>query len=253
MTNYNSDLKTLAWFSCGATSYVACKIAKETMQNVQVVYIDVGWEHEDNARFLRDAEKMLGQIMILKHPKYVDPMHLFSTLGYIKSPYGAPCTTQLKKGVRQRYETGLEMQVFGFDASETSRRDRFLDANKEQAHLFVFPLIDHGITKQDCLQIIENDEIVIPAMYRLGFKNANCIGCVKGGKGYWKKIKQHFPQRFEEMSKLERQLNFSLFRTTPKHGRQPLFLDEIIWENVKEESGLSWDCGILCKSEDEND
>lgn len=31
-------------------------------------------------------------------------------------------------------------------------------------------------------------------MYDLGYANNNCIGCVKGGIGYWNKIRIDFPE-----------------------------------------------------------
>ena len=38
-------------------------------------------------------------------------------------------------------------------------------------------------------------------MYKLGYKNNNCIGCVKGQAGYWNKIRKDFPDVFDQMSK----------------------------------------------------
>jgi hypothetical protein len=47
----------IAWFSCGVTSAVACKIALSLYDDVQVYYIETGSGHPDNARFLADCEK----------------------------------------------------------------------------------------------------------------------------------------------------------------------------------------------------
>ena len=30
-------------------------------------------------------------------------------------------------------------------------------------------------------------------MYDLGYPNNNCIGCIKGGMGYWNRIRKDFP------------------------------------------------------------
>ena len=56
-------------------------------------------------------------------------------------------------------------------------------------------------------------------MYRLGYQNNNCIGCVKGGKGYWNKIREDFPETFWEMSKAERFVGHSCIKNC--------FLDEL--------------------------
>ena len=74
-------------------------------------------------------------------------------------------------------------------------------------------------------------------MYALGYDHNNCIGCVKGGKGYWNKIRRDFPDRFKRMAEIERELNY------PVTG---IFLDELDPEagrNVKEPN---IDCGLYC-------
>jgi len=41
-------------------------------------------------------------------------------------------------------------------------------------------------------------------MYKLGYHNNNCIGCVKGGMGLLETSKVDFPEHFDRMAKLER-------------------------------------------------
>ncbi|MHC3970255.1 hypothetical protein ACIPM3_15170, partial [Pseudomonas aeruginosa] len=48
--------------------------------------------------------------------------------------------------------------------------------------------------------------IELPAMYRLGYENANCIGCVKGGEGYFRAIREDFPEQFEALCKVQDEL-----------------------------------------------
>jgi hypothetical protein len=67
-------------------------------------------------------------------------------------------------------------------------------------------LIERGLSKQDCFHFLDAQKIRLPEMYRLGFNNANCIGCPKGGMGYWNRVKRLFPERFEEMAALQREL-----------------------------------------------
>lgn len=35
------------------------------------------------------------------------------------------------------------------------------------------------------------------------YENANCIGCVKGGEGYWRAIREDFPQAFERIAQVQ--------------------------------------------------
>lgn len=241
-----SSQSPISWFSCGAASYVATKLALEENPDLEVCYIDPGWEHEDNHRFLADAVGLLGVTpTILRHETLRNPAEVFRKKQYISSPFGAPCTSLLKKAVRQQYETGLEVQYFGFHNGEAKRAKRFLASNKEQAHLFRFPLIEKQIGKEECLRILERDGLDPPYMYLAGFKNANCVGCVKGGLGYWKKIRRLFPDRFREVADLVLEIGYALLKQRGEAKR----LVDIDWDSVKEEEGLSWECGLLCSDQ----
>lgn len=207
----NAPAPAIVWFSCGATSAVATKLAAEKFRELRIIYIDTGAEHPDNKRFLRECEKWLHHdIEIRKSERFHNPIEVFHSRKFLNSPYGAPCTLELKKKVRWRIEDELtewSAQIFGFDASERKRFDRFREQYpnaKAEA-----PLIDKSLSKEDCLAILIKAGIEIPKMYRLGFHNNNCIGCVKGGRGYWSHIRRHFPEVFEEMAKLERTLGHS--------------------------------------------
>jgi hypothetical protein len=67
--------------------------------------------------------------------------------------------------------------------------------------------------------------IALPEMYLFGYNNNNCIGCVKGGAGYWNKIRRDFPEQFNRMAKLERAIGSTCIKGTyldelnPKAGR----------------------------------
>jgi hypothetical protein len=67
-------------------------------------------------------------------------------------------------------------------------------------------LIERGLNKENCFQILTERGVELPAMYRLGYNNANCIGCPKGGKGYWNRIRKDFPEHFEAVATLQREL-----------------------------------------------
>ncbi len=76
-------------------------------------------------------------------------------------------------------------------------------------------LRDAGITKQDCFQILMQAGIELPAMYRLGYRNNNCIGCVKSASpGYWQKILHDFPERFASRADRSRKLGVRLIEIT---------------------------------------
>lgn len=84
-----------------------------------------------------------------------------------------------------------------------------------------------------------------PAMYRMGYNNNNCIGCVKGGMGYWNKIRKDFPEVFAQMAKIERDVGATCLKD--KDGR--IFLDELpTWRGDPVEEIIP-DCSLICQIE----
>jgi len=79
-----------------------------------------------------------------------------------------------------------------------------------------------------------------PVMYKLGFNNNNCIGCVKGGMGYWNKIRQHFPEQFNRMAKIEREVGASCIK-----GK---FLDELDPSAGHKLKEPDMTCDFVCQS-----
>lgn len=79
---------------------------------------------------------------------------------------------------------------------------------------FDWLLVEHKLSKRDCHRIVREAGIELPMMYRLGYKNNNCIGCVKGQAGYWNKIRIDFPEAFARMAKQERKMDVAINNTT---------------------------------------
>jgi hypothetical protein len=218
--------RIVCWFSCGAASAVATKLAiadNAGLNELAIVYTGVINEHPDNKRFLRDCEAWFGQkIIILQNDTYNgDIYEVFRKEKFLVSQFGAPCTRLLKRQMRVMFEEEDDYQVFGFTVEEAQRAKDFQARNSYVKNLT--PLIDRGLSKADCLAMIERAGIAIPAMYLLGYKNNNCIGCVKGGMGYWNKIRVDFPIQFAEMALLERELGHSV----NKDDSGPVYLDEM--------------------------
>ncbi len=200
-----SDPRIVCQFSCGAASAVATKlvIAQYPSRDIQIVNAFIKEEHPDNRRFLADCEQWFGRsVTVLRDEKYDASTHVVFNkkrfMGGFK--FGAPCSRALKKDVLDAYRLPSDIMVLGFTAEEKDRLDRFLDANNIAV---IAPLIERGLTKADCLAIVERAGITIPLMYQLGYDNANCIGCVKGGEGYWNKIRRDFPDHYEELAVIQ--------------------------------------------------
>lgn len=198
--------RILCHFSCGAASAVATKLAltKYGKDNCEILNIYIKEEHEDNARFLRDCEKWFGkEITTVKNERFEGSIYKVFEQGYLKTPKGAPCTTQLKRKVRAKHQRPDDVHIFGYTLEEQDRADDFNENNPTLTTDWL--LINEKVSKADCLAILNEVGIELPAMYKMGYKNNNCIGCVKGAMGYWNKIRKDFPDTFNRMAKLERE------------------------------------------------
>lgn len=239
----------IAWFSCGATSAVACKIALKMYRDVRIVYIDTGSGHQDNERFLQECEKWYGKpIERLRSDKYENVEDVLLKTRFINGPHGAACTNLLKKQVRYKFEDEVKKwdgQIWGFDycPREVNRAIRFRQQNPRTKPLF--PLIERMITKQDALGMLQRAKIEIPMMYRMGYSNNNCIGCVKGGIGYWNKIRKDFPDRFQRMAEVERIIGASCL----KDANGKVYLDELDPNRGDDVKPIEPDCSLFCAIE----
>ena len=232
-------MRIICWFSCGAASAVATKLAIADNNGklpLEIVYTEVKEEHPDNKRFLADCQEWFGQeIKIIGNDRYERSIYKTFEKSAMNIKGASPCTQKLKKEVRLKYEKPDDIHVFGYTIEEQDRYDRFLDANNIKT---LVPLIDKGLDKVDCLAMLKNANIELPVMYKLGYANNNCIGCVKGGKGYWNKIKIDFPEQFDRMAKLERFKGQTVLKD--------VYLDELPPDagNYPQEPDIQ--CGIFC-------
>lgn len=229
----------VVWLSAGVSSFVAGYLA----DNVdEYIYIDIEDQHPDSMRFIRDCEKILGkQVTILSSPYYSNVEQVCLSVRYVNGVHGAPCTRALKKQVRKRWELGHMTDdltyVWGMDCNEKRRAERIIEGFPQVKH--EFPLIDKGFTKEDAHGICRQLGIRRPVMYDLGYNNNNCIGCVKGGAGYWNKIRQDFPNVFEARARMERDIGHSILKDC--------FLDELPLDKGRMSEEIMDECSILCQ------
>mgnify|MGYP003132398119 CR=1 FL=1 len=238
----------VVWFSCGAASVVAGKLAiKKYKDNVDIVYCDTGGEHESNVKFLKDCENWYGKkIKILKNENYIDHFDVVKKKKFITNQYGfAYCTHELKMNLREDAGYCESVNIFGYTFEEKKRAISLENHNIDM--MCEFPLIDNKVTKDECLGIIWAEGINLPEMYKLGYSHNNCVGCVKGGIGYWNRIRVDFPDVFKKMSKIEREIEVTILkhRSGEKEGER-MYLDELdpTAGNLQKDPQIS--CGIDC-------
>jgi hypothetical protein len=196
-----SDPRIVCHFSCGAASAVATKLTLRRFDSARVVILNafIAEEHPDNRRFLADCERWFAHpVTVLRDEKYGASVHeVWRRKKYVKNHFGAPCSGLLKREVIEAACLPNDVHMFGFTVEESDRAKHFIETGA------ICPLIEANLTHADCLGMIERAGILLPEMYRLGFNNANCIGCCKGGEGYWNKIREVFPEQFAQMIQIQ--------------------------------------------------
>jgi 3'-phosphoadenosine 5'-phosphosulfate sulfotransferase (PAPS reductase)/FAD synthetase len=238
------------WFSCGAASAVAAKLTLDKYgsdNRVSIVNNPIAEEHEDNQRFLKDVGKWLNvDIKFAIRSKYPDQscVSVWESRRFMSGPMGAPCTLELKKKARQEWETinKPDFTVLGFTAEEVKRAERFKLSERDT---LLTPLIDVGYTKQDCFTILAQAGVDLPEIYKRGFPNANCIGCVKATSAtYWNLVRKEFPEVFEHRSAQSRDIGSKLVY----YKGERIQLDELPEDATgRKLKDYDFECGIFCE------
>ncbi len=238
------------WFSCGAASAVAAKLTIREYghaQNIRVIYNPVKEEDEDNLRFMKDIQDWIGiDIELAWNNKFpsCSASDVWADRKFMSSPYGAPCTGELKKEARRQWEEANkpDWHVLGYTVDEKHRHDRFVLT--ERSNLLPV-LIDARLTKQDCLEILLANDIEPPRVYGMGYPNANCIGCVKAtSPTYWNHVRNTHPNVFAARARQSREIGCKL----AKVKNERIHLDELPEDATGSPlKSLSFKCGIFCE------
>ena len=246
-------------FSCGAASAVATKLilAAHAPEDVMIVNAFLKEEHSDNRRFFADCEKWFAHpIITVQNEDYgASTDEVWQRKRFIKGLRGAPCSLELKRKPLAKLSLPDDVAVLGFTREEWDRFDTICERFPNEK--FRAPLIEKNLGKDDCLAMVERAGIELPMMYRLGYDNANCIGCPKGGQAYWQNIREDFPERFYTIQEIQEGIgpgaNFLRFRSGPREGERMALRDLPTGRgDMKEEPNFS--CSFYCQlSEQEID
>lgn len=252
-----TERETIAvWFSCGAASAVAAKKTIEKYGETHIIRVinnPVIEEDDDNRRFLCDVEKWLGiniEFAINSKFTHMSAKEVWTKRQFMSGKDGAPCTTELKRFARQEWENSNHHDhlVLGYTVEEKHRYDRFILTERSN----VLPiLIEAGITKQDCFKIVQDAGIELPRVYKMGYPNANCIGCVKAtSPTYWNHVRKMHPEVFADRAAQSRHIGRKLTRArvNGETRAKRIFLDELPEDAVgRPMKGMDIECGIFCE------
>lgn len=249
-TNLIEGQVIAVWVSCGVPSAIAAKMTVDrygATNDVRLVNNPVAEENPDNRRFIKDVSNWLGRpIEECINPKYpsCSAVEVWEKERFMSSPQGASCTRALKKEARHLWEksNNPDWHVMGFTAEERDRHDRFTLTERPN----VLPiLIEAGITRLRCFEILGAAGIAAPLTYYRGDPNANCEGCVKASSPtYWNHIRKVAPEVFAARCEQSRRLGVRLVRVRGER----IFLDELKpTDQGRPMAGMDFECGIFCE------
>ena len=150
---------------------------------VILLWHDTKEEHPDTYRFIREMAEALG-IPITERSDGRSVTQLFRDEGYLGNNQNTFCSRILKAEPGARYVAELKAQGFtvtkiiGYSAKEPRRVARMVGRAHNEGIEVRFPVIEEGVTKQQCAEWVLAQGVQPSAMYCWA-DHANCIGCVK--------------------------------------------------------------------------
>ena len=202
-------VKHIVSLSGGVGSYFTLKrvIENHGKQDVIPVFMDTLAEDGDLYRFLHDIEKKLD-VQIIRLCVGITPIELAFKDKFLYNSRVARCSVELKskpfaEWVRNNYKPDECILYLGIDWAETHRKQAII--RNYDPYRVEFPMCEKPfLDKNEMVQMLKEDEIEIPRLYKLGFSHNNCKGCcVKAGIGQYRNLLMKDRITFLEMENKE--------------------------------------------------
>lgn len=210
--------RIIVGFSGGVTSAWCAGWALRNFPKEQVILLfhDTKAEHGDTYRFIKQMAEKLG-VAVTERSDGRSLDELFEDNNAMASNRMGFCSRELKVVPGQKLVTELKdagvteiIRVYGFSGQEWQRIQRYSMYAETGGYSIRFPVKEEGISKQDCADWCTALGVCPSEMY-MWSGHANCVGCVKGGKAYWLKVKEHAPEVFALRKAQEKMYGHQMF------------------------------------------
>ena len=214
-------------------------------------FADTNWEDDDLYRFINDLEEFFG-IPIHRHKDGRTPLEVAEQRSIIPNQRRAPCSLELKVYPFRKFIANLPKPLtvhLGLDWTEMHRAERPRKEYEAMAGVTLdLPLLWQPVANPPHRNITEQWGIKTPRLYDLGFPHNNCGGrCVKQGLKEWMRLRQTFPQRFDEVRDWETaqrnkggaRAHYAIARDQSKAKVTPLPLVELEDKNMGRQLALT--------------
>ena len=169
-------MNTIVLYSMGICSaYIACRLQDECQQPA-CLWSDTKREDEDTLRFGRQVAERWG-LNIVEASDGRDLWDIWREQSFIPARQLSQCSIAMKIKPSQKYMDGITEPgrvAYGYDLGEEDRADRTERNWKHPVLKPWFPLIEWGISKEQCFGYFQQHGIERPRMYK-HFTHANCF------------------------------------------------------------------------------
>lgn len=178
-------------------------IARYGKQAVTLWFADTSWEDEDLHRFLADLEDHWG-IPIHRYKDERTPLQVAEDRKIIPNQRRAPCSLELKIIPFRKFLDTMPRPLtvhLGLDLTEQHRATRPVKEYTAIPGVSVdLPLLWKPAAFPPHHREVRSWGIDPPRLYAYGFPHNNCGGrCVRQGIAEWVRLRQVFPERFDEV------------------------------------------------------
>ena len=233
------DLKHIVFFSGGIGSFFTAKrvIEKHGKSNVVLLFTDTKIEDIDLYRFMDDAAKYFD-VPVTTIEDGRTPWQVFKDVRWLGNSRLAQCSHILKQEtarlwIEANYQPNECTLYLGIDWTEEHRKEK--PTLNWLPYKVDFPMCEAPyLSKDEMLSYLNEINIEIPYLYKLGFSHNNCAGmCVRAGQGHFIRLLEKLPERFAELEQIEKDMQMylgkdvTILKRTRKGIRENLSLQQL--------------------------
>ncbi|MCB1178092.1 MAG: phosphoadenosine phosphosulfate reductase family protein [Leptospiraceae bacterium] len=167
--------------------------------DLEYVFCDTGEELPETYEYLEKIETFLGKKIIRLRSDLSWDEWLEKFSGYLPSARARWCTSNLKIVPFERF-VGNDSVVSYIGIRADENREGYISSKTNIKARY--PFKEHGITKEDVMQILEDSGLGLPEYYKWRTRSG-CYFCFFQRKYEWLGLKENHPKLFEKAKRYE--------------------------------------------------
>jgi hypothetical protein len=196
----SEQVRHILSLSGGKDSAALAIYMRDKIPEMEYIFHDTDKELPETYEYLSRLEAILG-----KKITYTTPDHSFDKWlavfgGMIPSPQRRWCTRLLKLKPFEQY-VGDEPVINYVGLRADENREGYISSKPNIKA--VYPYWEDGLERADILRILEESGLGLPTFMNWGRTRSGCYFCFFQKKIEWVRLKEHYPELFEEAKKYE--------------------------------------------------